>query len=230
MKLTYMTLSGCGDAGKTTIARHCIAPERGGRILTFESRAARGDESDLLDREGLVAHLFADAADGAVIDVGVGDALDALDALQLIGRQDTGLSERLRIVVPLLGDRKSAQGLAWLLGKLPPKLRSAIRAVWNRIPAGGEDALRASDPCRAVRGLEKQHRFRLLTIPLFESALLNPAHPLLAARGSLEAIASIPDSEIRGAPLSEMPILIAARDQAQLARSNCQQALVAIDE
>jgi hypothetical protein len=27
-----------------------------------------------------------------------------------------------------------------------------------------------------------------------------------------------------------MPILIAARDQAQLARSNCQQALVAIDE
>ena len=230
MKLTYMTLSGCGDAGKTTIARHCIAPERGGRILTFESRSASGDESDLLDREGLVAHLFADAADGAVIDVGVGDALDALAALQLIGRQDAGLPERLRIVVPLLADRKSVQGLAWLLVQLPPKLRSAIRAVWNRIPAGGEDALRVSDSCRAARGLEKQHRFRLLTVPLFEWALLNPAHPLLAERGSLEAIASMPDAEIRSAPLAEMPTLLAARDLAQAARANCQQILVAIDE
>ena len=230
MKLTYMTLSGCGDAGKTTIARHCIAPQRGGRILTFESRSARGDESDLLDREGLVAHLFADAAGGAVIDVGVGDALDALDALQLIARQDAGLSERLRIVVPLLADKKSVQGLAWLLGQLPPKLRASVRAAWNRIPSGGEDALRASDPCRAARGLEKQHRFRLLSIPLFESALLNPAHPLLAARGNLEVIASMRDDEIRSAPLPEMPALLAARDQAQSARANCQQVLVAIDE
>ena len=230
MKLTYLTLSGCGDAGKTTIARHCIAPERGGRILTFESRSARGDESDLLDREGLVAHLFADAEDGAVIDVGVGDALDALDALQLIGRQDAGLSERLRIVVPLLADRKSVQGLAWLMGQLPSKLRPAVRTVWNRIPDTSDDALRASDPYRAARGLERQHKFRLCGPVLHESPLLDPAHPLLAARGDLEAIASMRDDEIRAAPLTEMPALIAARDQAQLARANCQQVLVAIDE
>lgn len=230
MKLTYMTLAATGNSGKTTIARHCIAPERGGRILTMESQSPTGEESNPIDRDGLVAHLFAAAEIGAVIDVGVGDVLDAIDALQLISRQDTAIAQRLRIVTPLLADRKSVQGLAWLMGQLPPKLRPAVRAIWNRIPAGGEDALRASDPCRAARGLEKQHRFRLLSIPLFESALLNPAHPLLAARGSLEVIASMRDDEVRGAPLPEMPALLAARDQAQGARANCQQVLVAIDE
>ncbi len=230
MKLTYMTLSGCGDAGKTTMARHCIAPQRGGRILTFESRSARGEESNPIDRDALVAHLFAAAETGAVIDVGVGDVLDAIEALQLLSRQDAAIAQRLRIVTPLLAERKSVQGLAWLLSQLPPALRPAVRAIWNRIPPGGEDGLRTSDPCRAARGLERQHKFRLCGPALHESPLLGATHSLLAERGSLEAIASMRDDELRAAPLVEMPALIAARDQAQLARANCQQVLVAIDE
>ena len=230
MKLTYLTLAATGNAGKTTIVRHCIAPERGSRILTMESQSPTGEESNPIDSDALVAHLFAAAEIGAVIDVGVGDVLDAIDALQLISRQDAAIAQRLRIVTPLLADRKSVQGLAWLMGQLPPKLRPAVRAIWNRIPAGAEDALRSSDPCRAARGLERQHKFRLCGRALHESPLLDPAHPLLSERGTLEAIASMPDAEIRSAPLAEMPTLLAARDQAQAARANCQQILVAIDE
>jgi hypothetical protein len=123
------TLAAVGNCGKTTIARHVLA-SGGSPIATLETHSASGEEADAIDRDGLAARLFAPPAGGVVIDVGVGDAVAALEALTLVGRQDPSLPKRLRLVVPLLVDGKSVAGLRWLLSQLPAALRPAVRAVF----------------------------------------------------------------------------------------------------
>ena len=158
------------------------------------------------------------------------DTLDAIEALRLVGRQDSSLPSRLQIVVPLLVDAKSVAGLRWLLGQMPESLRPSVRAVWNRVRRGEESAIRDGDIARAGRAVAKQGGARLCSTPLYESGLYEPTHPLVRQYGGVAAVAAIPDAEIRSAPLADMPTLLAGRDQAQSALANCQQVLAAIEQ
>jgi hypothetical protein len=221
------TLAAVGNCGKTTIARHVLA-SGGSPIATLETHSASGEEADAIDRDGLAARLFAPPAGGVVIDVGVGDAVAALEALTLVGRQDPSLPKRLRLVVPLLVDGKSVAGLRWLLSQLPAALRPAVRAVWNRVR--DEGAVRDSDIARAARAVSRQAGARLCAPVLRESPLFDPAHPLVRRYGSLEALASLPDDEIRAAPLADMSALLTGRDAAQSALADCRAVAAAIDE
>ena len=224
-----MTLAAIGNAGKTTIARHVLA-SGGSPIATLETHSASGDEADATDRDGLAARLFAPPAGGVVIDVGVGDTVAALEALALVSRQDSGLPDRLRIVTPMLTDGKSVAGLRWLLAQLPEPLRPATRAVWNRVRREDEASLRDGDVARAARAVSRQTGARLCAPVLHESPLLDPIHPLVRRYGSILALAGIPDAEIRAAPMTDMPALLAGRDAAQAALADCRAVAASIDE
>ncbi len=223
----HMTLAAVGNCGKTTIARHVLATVTGGALSTLETRSASGEETDATDRDGLSARLFAPPAGGLVLDVGVGDTVDALAALSLIARQDPSLPARLRIVVPLLLDGKSVAGLRWLLAQIPESLRPAVRAVWNRVR---DDSLRDGDIARAARSVARQAGARLCVPVIHESPLFDPAHPLVRRRGGIEALAGLPDDEIRAAPMTDMPALLAGRDAAQAALADCRAVAAAITE
>ena len=222
----YMTIAAVGNCGKTTVARHVLASATGGALSTLETRSASGEETDATDRDGLAARLFAPPSGGLVLDVGVGDAVDALEALALVSRQDASLVDRLRIVVPLLPDSKSVAGLRWLLAQIPESLRPAVRAVWNRVR---DDSLRDSDVARAARSVVRQGDAQLCVPVIHESPLFDPAHPLVRRYGSIAALASLADSKIREAALSEMSTLLAARDAAQAAQANASEVFVALN-
>ena len=226
----YMTLSAVGNVGKTTLAHHVLGSATGGCVCTLETHSATGDERDAIDRDGLAARLFAPPEGGLVLDICVGDTVDALVALALVARQDPSLPHRLRIVVPLLNDGKSVAGLRWLFTQMPERLRPAVRAVWNRVRPGEESSLRDGDIVRAARAVIRQGNGRLCAPALHESPLFDPTHPLVRERGSLEAVASIPDTEIRSAPLADMPTLLAGRDAAQSAQADCRELFSAINE
>ena len=226
---TYLTIAAVGNCGKTTIARHVLAPVDGA-VLSLETHSRTDDESESLDQDSLSARLFAAPPEGQVLDIGVGDTVSALGALRLVARQDAGLPPRIRIVVPLLADAKSVAGLRWLLAQLPEDLRAAVRATWNRVPAGGEDALRASDVFRAARAVVRQSGARLCEPVLRESHLFDPLHPLVRRYGGVAAVAAIPDADIRAAPLADMPALLAGRDAAQAAQADCRAVLAAVSE
>ena len=226
----YTTLSAVGNVGKTTVAHHVLGSATGGSVCTLETHSASGDERDAIDRDGLGARLFAPPEGGLVLDIGVGDTVDALVALTLVARQDPSLPHRLRIVVPLLNDGKSVAGLRWLFTQMPERLRPAVRAVWNRVRPGEESSLRDGDIVRAARAVIRQGNGRLCAPALHESPLFDPTHPLVRERGSLEAVASIPDTEIRSAPLADMPTLLAGRDAAQSAQADCRELFSAINE
>ena len=225
----YMTLAATGNTGKTTIARHVLAPDSG-PIATLETHSASGDETDVLDRGGLAARLFAPPTDGLVLDVGVGDTVDALEALRLISQQDSGLPSRLRLVVPMLTDSKSVAGLRLLLDHLPVVLRPCVRAIWNRVRHTEGATLKDSDVARAARSVARQGGAQLCSVPLRESALFDPAHALVRRYGSIAALASLPDSTIREAALGEMSTLLVARDAAQAAVANCREVYAALAE
>ena len=222
----YMTIAAVGNCGKTTIARHVLA-SGGSPIATLETHSASGDERDVIDRDGLAARLFAPPPGGLVLDVGVGDAVDALEALALVSRQDASLVDRLRIVVPLLPDSKSVAGLRWLLAQIPESLRPAVRAVWNRVR---DDSLRDSDVAPAARSVVRQGDAQLCVPVIHESPLFDPAHPLVRRRGGIEALAGLSDDEIRAAPMTDMPALLAGRDAAQAALADCRAVAAAITE
>ena len=222
----YMTIAAVGNCGKTTIARH-VPASGGSPIATLETHSASGDERDVIDRDGLAARLFAPPPGGLVLDVGVGDAVDALEALALVSRQDASLVDRLRIVVPLLPDSKSVAGLRWLLAQIPESLRPAVRAVWNRVR---DDSLRDSDVARAARSVVRQGDAQLCVPVIHESPLFDPAHPLVRRRGGIEALAGLSDDEIRAAPMTDMPALLAGRDAAQAALADCRAVAAAITE
>ena len=224
-----MTLSAVGNVGKSTIARHVLA-SGGGPIATLESHSASGQETDVLDRDGLAARLFAASVGVISLDVGVGDTVDALEALALVSRQDGALAARLRIVVPLLPDSKSVAGLRWLLAQLPEALRPVVRAVWNRVRREDEASLRDGDVARAARTVARQAGARLLAAVLHESPLFDPIHPLMRRYGSLASVAGITDDEIRAASLRDMPAMLAGRDSAQTALADCRAVAAAIDE
>jgi hypothetical protein len=223
----YMTIAAVGNCGKTTVARHVLASATGGALSTLETRSASGEETDATDRDGLAARLFAPPSGGLVLDVGVGDAVDALEALALVSRQDASLVDRLRIVVPLLPDSKSVAGLRWLLAQLPEALRPSVRAVWNRVR---DDSLRDSDIARAARTVARQAGARLCTPVIHESPLFDSAHPLIRRYSTLEALAGLPDDEIRAAPMTDMPALLTGRDAAQAALADCRALAAAITE
>lgn len=220
----YMTLAATGNTGKTTIARHVLA-SGGSPIATLETHSASGDETDVLDRDGLAARLFA-PPDGLVLDIGVGDTVDALAAIALVGRQDSSLPARLRIITPMLHDSKSVAGLRWLLGQLPEGLRATVRAVWNRVRS--EEELKDSDIARAARSVARQAGARLCVPVIHESPLFDSAHPLIRRYSTLEALAGLPDDEIRAAPMADMPALLAGRDAAQAALADCRAVAAAI--
>ena len=223
-----MTLSAVGNVGKSTIARHVLAPATGGAMSTLETHSASGDETDVLDRDGLAARLFAPPQGGSILDVGVGDCAAALEALRLVGRQDPSLPARLRIVVPLLPDAKSAAGLRWLLTQLPEALRPAVRAVWNRVR--DDSAVRDSHIARAARSVARQAGARLCVPVIRESPLFDSAHPLIRRYGTLDALAGLPDAEIRAVPLADMSAMLAGRDAAQAALADCRAVAAAITE
>ena len=179
----------------------------------------------------LAAHLFAAPPGDVILDVGVGDCAAALEALALITRQDSSLPGRLRIVMPLLCDSKSIAGLRSLLSQLPEVLRPGVRAVWNRVRREDESTqLKDSEIVRAARSVTRQGGAQLCSVPLYESALYDPAHPLVRRYGSIAALASLPDSKIREAALSEMSTLLAARDAAQAAQANASHVFVALND
>ena len=223
-----MTLSAVGNVGKSTIARHVLAPATGGAMSTLETHSASGEETDVLDRDGLAARLFAAPAADVILDVGVGDTVDALAALALVARQDPSLPARLRLVVPLLVDGKSVAGLRWLLAQLPEALRPSVRAAWNRVR--DDSAVRDGDITRAARTVARQAGARLCTPVLHESPLYDPVHPLVRRYGSIEALAGLPDAEIRAAPMTDMPALLLGRDAAQAALADCRAVAAAITE
>ena len=224
----YLALSGVGNVGKTTLCRYVLALGSGASIATLETHSASGDETDVLDRDGLAARLFAPPQGGSILDVGVGDCAAALEALTLVARQDSHLAVRLRIVTPLLVDGKSVAGLRWLLAQLPEALRPSVRAVWNRVR--DDSAVRDSDIARAARSVARQAGARLCTPVICESSLYDPIHPLIRRYGSIEALAGLPDDEIRAAPMTDMPALLAGRDAAQSALADCRAVAAAITE
>ena len=228
--LSHIALSGGGNFGKTTLCRHVLAPGSGADIVTRETRTPDGAESAPLDPGALAARLFAPPAEGIVVDVGVGDVHEALEALALVSRQDSGLPDRLRIVTPLLQDAKSVAGLRWLLTQVPDRLRPCVRAIWNRVRPEEEPARKDSEIARAARSVARQGGAQLCSVPLFESALFDPAHPLVRRYGGIAALASLPDSTIREAALGEMSTLLAARDAAQAAVANCREVYAALAE
>lgn len=224
----HMTLAAVGNCGKTTIARHVLAPPVRAALSTLESRSASGEETDVLERDGLLARLFAPPEGGLVLDVGVGDTVDALAALTLIARQDPSLPARLRLVVPLLVDGKSVAGLRWLIAQLPESLRPAVRAVWNRVR--DDSVVREGDIVRAARAVVRQTGARLCVPVLHESPLYDPVDALIRRYGSIEALAGLPDDEIRAAPMTDMPALLSGRDAAQSALADCRAVATAITE
>lgn len=226
--MNYLALSGVGNVGKTTLCRYVLVPDSGASIATLESHSPDGEETDAIDSGVLAAHLFSPPACGVILDVGVGDCDAALKALRLVARQDAHLAERLRIVTPMLHDSKSVAGLRWLLGQLPDELRACVRAVWNRVR--DEGAVRDGDIVRAARSVARQGGAQLCSVPLRESALYDAAHPLVRRYGSIAALASLADSKIREAALSEMSTLLAARDAAQAAAANCRAVFAALSE
>ncbi len=230
MTRIYLTLAAVGNCGKTTIARHVLAGGAGGAISTLETHSAAGDETDVLDRDGLAARLFAPPPAGVILDVGVGDCGAALEALALVARQDPSLPARLRIVVPLLLDSKSVAGLRWLLGQLPEALRPCVRTIWNRVRRNEESTLKDSEIARAARAVVRQTGARLCTPVLHEASLYDPIHPLIRRYGAIEALAGLPDDEIRAAPLADMSALLAGRDAAQAALADCRAVFAAITE
>ena len=127
---------------------------------------------------------------------------------------------------PLLLDSKSVAGLRWLVSQLPEGLRATVRAVWNRVR--DDSAVRDNDIVRAARAVARQGGAQLCAMPLRESELYDPAHPLVRRHGSIQALASLPDSTIREAALIEMSTLLAARDAAQRAQANCCEVYAAI--
>ena len=229
--MNYLALSGVGNVGKTTLARHVLAPASSASIVTLETHSPSGDEAAPIDSGVLAAHLFASPPVGLILDVGVGDCGAALEALALVARQDVRLPGRLRIVTPLLCDSKSVAGLRWLLGQLPEVLRPTVRAIWNRVRREREDesTLKDSEIVRAARSVARQGGAQFCSVPLYESALYDPAHPLVRRYGSIAALASLADSKIREATLSEMSTLLAARDAAQAAQANASEVFVALN-
>ena len=228
--MNYMDLSGVGNVGKTTLARHVLVPGSSTSIVTLETHSPAGDEAAPIDSGVLAAHLFASPPGGIILDVGVGDCAAALEALALVARQDSSLPGRLRIVTPLLCDSKSVAGLRWLLGQLTEALRPSVRAVWNRVRREDDSTLlKDSEIGRAARSVARQGGAQLCSAPLYESALYDPAHPLVRRYGSIAALASLADSKIREAPLSEMSTLLAARDAAQAAQANASEVFVALN-
>ena len=225
-----MTLAAVGNVGKTTVARHVLAPGSGARLVTLETHSPSGDEADFVDSGVLAAHLFSPPEGGVILDVGVGDCGAALEALALVARQDPGLPARLRIVTPILHDSKSVAGLRWLLGQLPDALRPCVRATWNRVRREDELALKDSEIVRAARSVVRQGGAQLCSVPLRESALFDAAHPLVRRYGSIAALVGLPDSKIREAALGEMSTLLAARDAAQAAVANCRAVFTALAE
>ena len=228
--MNYLALSGVGNVGKTTVCRYVLAPDTGAGIATLESHSPSGDEAAPIDSGVLAAHLFAAPPGGVILDVGVGDVHEALAALALVYRQDSGLSARLRIVTPLLQDAKSVAGLRWLLTQVPDRLRPCVRAIWNRVRPEEEPARKDSEIVRAARSVARQGGAQLCSVPLYESALYDPAHPLARRYGGIAALASLPDSTIREAALGEMSTLLAARDAAQAAVANCREVYAALAE
>ena len=226
--MNYLAVSGVGNVGETTLCRYFLALGSGASIATLESHSPSGEETDPIDRGVLAAHLFAPPPGGVILDVGVGDCDAALNALRLVARQDSNLAARLRIVTPVLHDSKSVAGLRWLVSQLPEGLRSSVRALWNRIRHEEESALKDSEIVRAARSVARQGGAQLCAVPLRESKLYDPTHPLVRRHGSIAALASLPDSTIREAPLSEMSTLLAARDAAQAAQANCREVYAAI--
>ena len=225
----YVTVAATGDAGKTIIARHVIAPGSGGDLLTLETHSP-DDGSGLIDEAALGAYLYAPPGDGTVLDIGVGDAVAALETLALIARQDRSLPQRLRLVVPLLPAGKCVAGLRWLIAQLPESLRPAVHAVWNRVRREDEASLRDGEIARAARAVARQSGARLIAPVLHESPLLDPIHPLMRRYGSLAAVAGITDDEIRAASLSDMPPLLVGRDAAQAAVADCRAIYTAIND
>ena len=226
IRCIYLSLGAVGNVGKTTIARHVIAPGAKAEVRTVETRS--GDGAGAIASSELVAYLFSPPPEGAVIDVGVGDTADALAALMLVDRQDSSLPARLRLVVPLLVDGKSVAGLRWLLAQLPEALRPSVRAVWNRVR--DDSAVRDSDIARAARSVARQAGARLCTPVICESSLYDPIHPLIRRYGSIEALAGLPDDEIRAAPMTDIPALLLGRDAAQSALADCRAVAAAITE
>ena len=224
----YLALSGVGNVGKTTLCRYVLALGSGASIATLETHSASGDETDVLDRDGLAARLFAPPQGGSILDVGVGDCAAALEALTLVARQDSHLAVRLRIVTPLLVDGKSVAGLRWLLAQLPESLRPCVRAVWNRVR--DDSAARDSDIARAARSVARQAGARLCVPVIRESPLFDSAHPLIRRYGTLDALAGLPDAEIRAVPLADMSAMLAGRDAAQAALADCRAVAAAITE
>lgn len=228
VNLSYIALSGGGNFGKTTLCRHVLAPGSSAAIVTRETRTPDGAETAPLDPGALAARLFAPPADGIIVDVGVGDVHEALEALALVNRQDSGLPDRLRIVTPLLNDAKSVAGLRWLLAQVPDRLRPCVRTLWNRVRPAEESALKDSEIARAARSVARQCGAQLSSTPLYETSLFEPTHPLVRRYGGVAALASLPDSTIREAALVEMSTLLAARDAAQRAQANCREVYAAI--
>ena len=228
--MSYLALSGVGNVGKTTLCRHVLALGSDASIVTLETHTPSSDEADPIDRDGLAAQLFASSPGGVILDVGVGDCGAALEALALVARQDSSLPARLRIVTPLLCDSKSVAGLRWLLSQLPEVLRPIVRAVWNRVRREEELVLKDSEIVRAARSVARQGGAQLCSVPLYESALYDPAHPLVRRYGSIAALAGLPDLKIREAALGEMSTLLAARDAAQSAAANCTQVFTALND
>ena len=228
--MNYLDLSGVGNVGKTTLARHVLPLGSGASIVTLETHSPSGDEVDPIDSGVLAAHLFAPPPAGVILDVGVGDCGAALEALALVARQDPGLPARLRIVTPIFHDSKSVAGLRWLLDQLPDVLRPCVRAIWNRVRRDEESASKDGEIVRAARSVASQGGAQLCSAPLHESALYDRAHPLVRRYGSIPALASLPDSTIREAALGEMSTLLAARDAAQAAVANCRAVFAALSE
>ncbi len=225
IRCIYLSLGAVGNVGKTTVARHVLAPGAKAEVRTVETRS--GDGAGAIASGELVAYLFSPPPEGAVIDIGVGDTADALAALTLVGRQDSSLPARLRIVVPMLGDAKSVAGLRWLLGQLPDGLCPVVRACWNRVRR--REPIR-EDLVRAIRAVVKTTGAMLCSSMLHESSLFDPSHPLVRTYGSLAAVAALPDEQIRAASLSDIPALLSARDSAQAAVADCRAVFAALNE
>lgn len=137
MKVAIINFS--GNVGKTTIARHLLAPRmKGAEIVSVESANADEQEADAL-RGTDFAHLqqYMLASDDLIVDIGASN----VESLLVLMRKFKGSHEDFDFfIVPALHDVKPQKDTAKTANELVKMGVPAekIRIVLNRVEDGGE--------------------------------------------------------------------------------------------
>ena len=131
MKVAILNFS--GNVGKTTIARHLLAPRMNADVVSIESANADDGEADAIRGKQFAALQQALlVADNLIVDIGASNIEDLLAAMQ----KYKGSHEDFDFfIVPVVGDTKQQRDTASTLVKLAGLgvMPARLRLVLNRV-------------------------------------------------------------------------------------------------